>query len=311
MIAEADGEADVALYLERELLDRLDRHDPLTKLDGDNLADFWSALEGVSHFTYYAWNAARDKTVSLFELELQAEVDKFVTTGKLLREQTGPRAGRLARLAIRLADAGRGARGARARAVPPREPLRREVLPPANADAGRATTKPPRTASYGASTGCRRPRSSRTSTQTDRPSYRASRKPPSLPVSVRLGERLRRIVRGADDRFSRAEVHEPGAAALLGPVSRCDEAHAAASRRRRSRSRSLSACLLAARRSRCRHESARLVDASPLSPVRRCDAAQAAARRDVPLASDDRLERRRARTPAPSEPPRRGACTSG
>ena len=89
MIAEADGEADVALYLERELLERLDRHDPLTKLDGDNLADFWSALEGVSHFTYYAWNAARDKTVSLFELELQAEVDKFVTTGMLLREQTG------------------------------------------------------------------------------------------------------------------------------------------------------------------------------------------------------------------------------
>ena len=89
LIAEADGEADVALYLERELLDRLERHDPLTKLDGANLADFWSALEGVSHFTYYAWNAARDKAVSLFELELQAEVDKFVTTGMLLREQTG------------------------------------------------------------------------------------------------------------------------------------------------------------------------------------------------------------------------------
>jgi hypothetical protein len=89
LIAEADGEADVALYLERELLERLDRHDPLTKLDRGNLADFWAALEGVSHFTYYAWNAARDKAVSLFELELQAEVDKFVTTGMLLREQTG------------------------------------------------------------------------------------------------------------------------------------------------------------------------------------------------------------------------------
>ena len=90
LIAEADGEADVALYLERELLERLGRHDPLTRLDADNLADFWAALEGVSHFIYYAWNAARDKTVSLFELELQAEVDKFVTTGMLLREQGGP-----------------------------------------------------------------------------------------------------------------------------------------------------------------------------------------------------------------------------
>jgi hypothetical protein len=89
LIAEADGEADVALYLEQELLERLARHDPLTHLDADNLADFWAALEGVSHFTYYAWNAARDKAVSLFELELQAEVDKFVTTARLLREQTG------------------------------------------------------------------------------------------------------------------------------------------------------------------------------------------------------------------------------
>jgi hypothetical protein len=89
LIAESNGEADVALYLEQELLDRLAQRDPLTRLDGENLADFWSALEGVSHFTYYAWNAARDKSVSLFELELQAEIDKFVTTAKLLREQTG------------------------------------------------------------------------------------------------------------------------------------------------------------------------------------------------------------------------------
>ena len=59
LIAETDGEAEVALYLERELLERLQLHDPLTCLDAENLADFWSALEGVSHFTYYAWNAQR------------------------------------------------------------------------------------------------------------------------------------------------------------------------------------------------------------------------------------------------------------
>jgi hypothetical protein len=89
LISEADGEAEVALYLERELLDRLAQRDPLTCLDADNLADFWAALEGVSHFTYYAWNAQREKKVTLFELELQAEVDKFVTTGMLLRRQSG------------------------------------------------------------------------------------------------------------------------------------------------------------------------------------------------------------------------------
>lgn len=89
LIAEADGEAEVCLYLEQRLLERLERSDPLSRLDGDNLEDFWTAFEGVSHFTYYAWNAARDKAVSLFELELQAEVDKFVATTRLLREQTG------------------------------------------------------------------------------------------------------------------------------------------------------------------------------------------------------------------------------
>lgn len=89
LIAEVDGEAEVALYLERELLERLTERDPLTRLDTYNLADFWAALEGVSHFTYYAWNAERDKNVTLFELELQAEVDKFVTTGMLLKQQSG------------------------------------------------------------------------------------------------------------------------------------------------------------------------------------------------------------------------------
>jgi hypothetical protein len=89
LIAESDGEAEVALYLARELLERLAERDPLTSLDGDNLADFWAVLEGVSHFTYYAWNAQREKSVTLFELELQAEVDKFVTTGMLLKRQSG------------------------------------------------------------------------------------------------------------------------------------------------------------------------------------------------------------------------------
>ena len=97
------------MYLERELLERLDQNDPLTRLDRDNLADFWSALEGVSHFTYYAWNAARDKSVSLFELELQAEVDKFVTTACCCARRRAA-AARVACVAVRRADLRRGAR---------------------------------------------------------------------------------------------------------------------------------------------------------------------------------------------------------
>ena len=87
LIAEADGEAEVCLYLEQRLLERLESNDPLRRLDANNLEDFWTAFEGVSHFIYYAWNAQREKTVTLLEMELQAEVDKFVATTLLLLRQ--------------------------------------------------------------------------------------------------------------------------------------------------------------------------------------------------------------------------------
>lgn len=89
LIAERDGQAEVALYLEAGVVERLSARDPLHRLDERNLADFWTALEGVSHFAYYAWNAALEKPVRLFEMELQAEVDKFVATAVLLARQSG------------------------------------------------------------------------------------------------------------------------------------------------------------------------------------------------------------------------------
>jgi hypothetical protein len=51
------------------------------------VADCLTALEGVSHFLYLAWNAGHDRPVSLLELEMQAEVDKFIISHRLLREQ--------------------------------------------------------------------------------------------------------------------------------------------------------------------------------------------------------------------------------
>src|SRR5215472_1542630 len=85
----ADGGDEVALslYLDPALLSRLTREDPLVRLHGGNVADWCTALEGVSHFLYLAWNADHDKPVSLLELELQAEVDKYVASYTLLRRQ--------------------------------------------------------------------------------------------------------------------------------------------------------------------------------------------------------------------------------
>lgn len=82
------GEVALSLYLDPRLLERLGRADPLECLHGGNLADWLTALEGVSHFVYLTWNAGHDKPVSLLELEMQAEVDKFIASHVLLRRQS-------------------------------------------------------------------------------------------------------------------------------------------------------------------------------------------------------------------------------
>jgi len=83
----ADDEVALSLYLDPQLLQRLAREDPLVRLHAGNVADWWTALEGVSHFLYLAWNAGHDRPVSLLELEMQAEVDKYVASYWLLRQQ--------------------------------------------------------------------------------------------------------------------------------------------------------------------------------------------------------------------------------
>jgi hypothetical protein len=88
IIVEEPGAVGVSLYLDPELLERLQRANPLQRLDATNVADYWTALEGVSHFVYLAWNAGHDKPVSILELEMQAEVDKYVASFALLQRQS-------------------------------------------------------------------------------------------------------------------------------------------------------------------------------------------------------------------------------
>lgn len=99
----------LALFIEQPVLDRLERGDPLLSLDDHNLPDYCTALEGVSHFHYLMWNLTRGRDVSLLELELQAEVDKYASAVTLLTRQLG---GRLPeRLHARLFDRVRFAPG--------------------------------------------------------------------------------------------------------------------------------------------------------------------------------------------------------
>ena len=79
LIAEHEGELSIALFVDRAALDNLGRRDPAARLDDHNLGDFLLALEGVSHFVYAVVCALGERRVSALELELQAEVDKYVT----------------------------------------------------------------------------------------------------------------------------------------------------------------------------------------------------------------------------------------
>lgn len=89
LISEGGEEAGVSLYLEPDLVERLGRNDPIEDLNEHNLGDFWTAFEGVSHFTYYAYRAELEKPVTLLEMEMQAEIDKFIATALLLVRQWG------------------------------------------------------------------------------------------------------------------------------------------------------------------------------------------------------------------------------
>ena len=79
LVAEQGNEMSIGLFVDAAALANLDRRDPSHRLDDHNLGDFLLALEGVSHFVYAIVCANGDRTVSALELELQAEVDKYVT----------------------------------------------------------------------------------------------------------------------------------------------------------------------------------------------------------------------------------------
>jgi hypothetical protein len=81
----------LGLFIDARVLERLTHRDPFDALDHNNLADYLTAAEGVSHFVYVAWSAGFDRPVTLLELELQAEVDKYVLAAWLLRAQCAGR----------------------------------------------------------------------------------------------------------------------------------------------------------------------------------------------------------------------------
>lgn len=87
LLSQTEGELALSLFLDEDVLRRLEADDPTVRLRAELLDDLWQVLEGVSHFNCVVWRAVRNREVSLLELELQAEVDKFVSTALLALAQ--------------------------------------------------------------------------------------------------------------------------------------------------------------------------------------------------------------------------------
>jgi hypothetical protein len=100
LLREDEGGLEVGLYVDRRALAVLDAADPAAGLHEGNLGEFLLVVEGVSHFVYVAWCVQRGRAVSGLELELQAEIDKYVTC--LLTDDDAPEAARSAALRRRL-----------------------------------------------------------------------------------------------------------------------------------------------------------------------------------------------------------------
>jgi hypothetical protein len=89
LIRRDDEGFQLGLFVDERTLENLAMRDPRRRLDAGNLQDFLLAVEGVSHFVYLVHRARQDRPVSAVELELQAEVDKYLVALLVSWNQTG------------------------------------------------------------------------------------------------------------------------------------------------------------------------------------------------------------------------------
>ena len=88
-VRDALDSCELALYIDASILNALKRDNPFKHLHAHNLEHFCVALEGVSHFVLVAFCGNHGRCVSALEMEIQAEVDKFVMIWAMLIRQEG------------------------------------------------------------------------------------------------------------------------------------------------------------------------------------------------------------------------------
>lgn len=89
LLRQEGDDLEIGLYVDERTLVHLTNHDPRHRLDDRNLPDFLLAVEGVSHFVYLSYRARQERPISAVELELQAEIDKYLVVLLVAWKQDG------------------------------------------------------------------------------------------------------------------------------------------------------------------------------------------------------------------------------
>jgi len=82
LVCQENDDLFLSLYLQQEILENLKFNGPGIHIHKGNINDFCLALEGTSHFVYLIWNASFQRSVTRLEMEIQAEIDKFIILSK-------------------------------------------------------------------------------------------------------------------------------------------------------------------------------------------------------------------------------------
>lgn len=84
-----DDALEIGLYISPKILKLIETYDPQTNLNNKNLDAACVAIEGVSHLLYVHQKYMNKTPWSLLELELQAEIDKYILCVNWLKRQGG------------------------------------------------------------------------------------------------------------------------------------------------------------------------------------------------------------------------------
>lgn len=86
-LTQVEDTMEIGIYIQDELLNILDEHNPHIELHAHNLDAYCVLIEELSHFHLLLQRCETGRGVSKLELEWQGEIDKLLIAGLLMSEQ--------------------------------------------------------------------------------------------------------------------------------------------------------------------------------------------------------------------------------